>query len=353
VKDTAREHTRDSTPRAPRAPVSRRADPRVARVLALQRSAGNRAVVSTLRADPPAERVLQRKNPFKWAYKKIRNLFGGAPAAAVAPPVVAAPAPVAQVTDYPGSSVRIRDTGAYQNGNFTAKVTADLDQVTAAFGNAFMNAPNNKRQTIIYDNGLNYCRGGNAGYTELRDAHQGANRANFAQELQHAMTGAGMDATALATQLLNTQLPHWNNALTPSPFQADDQAGTEGKIAQWLAGTALPTADEVDVVCLVLEQWLRAGPGCGVIIAYDPDLVNAGAGAGNRPAAVALAHELTHAYYYARGTQLGTEDSSSELNGGRLFELMAVGMQPFNGRPYSENRMRATFNGVGPRVSYP
>jgi hypothetical protein len=338
------------TPRA----TAHGSDPRVAAILALQQSAGNRAVARALQAPPATpERRLQRKNWFASTWSKITKAVrgGGAAPAAAAPPV---PAPaLAQTTPYPGTNIVIRDNGAYQNGNFTAKVTADLNQVQHVLGNAFMTAPPGKKQTIIFDHGLNYCRGGNAGYTELRDMHQSADRARFGQELNVAMTHAGVSAQALATQLLNAQLPHWNNTQTPSPFQADGQAGTEAKITGWLAATsALPSYDEVDVISIVLEASLRAGPGCGVIIAYDPDLQNAGAGAGARPPAVALAHELTHAYYYARGTQMGTEDSSSELSGGRLFELMAVGMAPFTAGPYSENRMRAA-SGVGPRTQYP
>jgi hypothetical protein len=282
----------------------------------------------------------------------IRSALPGRGAAPAVVPVAPAPA-AAQNTPYPGTNIVIRDNGAYQNGNFTAKVTADLNQVEHVLGINFMTAPPGKRQTIIFDHGLNYCRGGNAGYTELRDMHQSADRARFGQELNVGMTHAGLSAQALATQLLNTQLPHWDNTQTVSPFQADGQAGTEAKLAAWLAGTSpLPSYDEVDVISIVLEGSLRAGPGCGVIIAYDPDLANAGGGAGARPPAVALAHELTHAYYYARGTQMGTEDSSSELSGGRLFELMAVGMAPFGARAHSENRMRAA-SGVGPRVQYP
>jgi hypothetical protein len=318
----------------------------------MQHPARDHAQEATPRPHKASGPVLQRMNPFKAAYKWIRKTLGGGQAAP-AVPAAAAAAPAAQVTPYPGTNIVIRDNGAYQNGNFTAKVTNDLNAVSGAFGGAFLAAPAGKKQTIIFDHGLNYCRGGNAGYTELRDMHQSGDRGRFGQELQLAMTTAGLGGQALATQLLNTQLPHWNNTLAASPFQNDGQAGTEAKIAQWLAGTALPSFDEVDVLSIVLEPSLRAGPGCSVIIAYDPDLVNAGAGAGVRPAAVALAHELTHAYYYARGTQLGAEDSSSELNGGRLFELMAVGMPPFGARPYSENQMRATFPGVGPRQLYP
>jgi hypothetical protein len=109
----------------------------------------------------------------------------------------------------PGATPTSRDNGAYQNGNFTGQVAADPNQVEHVLGINF--APAGKRQTIIYDHGLNYCRGGNAGYTELRDMHQSGDRVRFGNELNVAMTNAGLSIQALATQLLNTQLPHWNN----------------------------------------------------------------------------------------------------------------------------------------------
>src|SRR3954452_16533328 len=115
MQDPAREHAQDSTPRPHKATTLQGGDPRVTTLLALQRSAGNRAVGRALR-DPqsPSGRVLQRMNPFKAAYKWIRKTLGGGQAAPAVPAAApAAPAPL--VTPYPGTNIVIRDNGAYQN----------------------------------------------------------------------------------------------------------------------------------------------------------------------------------------------------------------------------------------------
>jgi hypothetical protein len=52
------------------------------------------------------------------------------------------------------------------------------------------------------------------------------------------------------------------------------------------------------------------------------------------------------------GRQLGTEDSSSEYAQGRHFELMSVGLPPFDNRPFSENKYR-TAVACPTRASYP
>jgi hypothetical protein len=57
-----------------------------------------------------------------------------------------------------------------------------------------------------------------------------------------------------------------------------------------------------------------------------------------------------HAYYNAAGSQLSQEDSTTE-DVGRYFELMAVGLPPFAGRPYHENAMRNWFANL-PRTQY-
>jgi hypothetical protein len=58
--------------------------------------------------------------------------------------------------------------------------------------------------------------------------------------------------------------------------------------------------------------------------------------------------------YYARGEQLGSEDSQSGFRGGRHFELMSVGLPPFDTEPYSENALRAAWAPAVPaRTAYP
>ena len=270
-----------------------------------------------MREDPTGERLLNRKK------------------------TVAPAQPQAQELPYPNTNIVIRDNGTYPNGDFNEKVKADLEFVEQMFGHDFVAPANGKKITIIYAGGLNYCRGGPGGYTEMRFRYGQAARAEFADELRWSMGAAHLDVPALATQLLGTQLPQWDSTSSPSPFQSDGQEGTEAKITTWLKAEKLPSIDEMDILSIVLEPHLRDGGGSAITIAYNPSLVDAGGGAGRRPPQVGLAHELTHAYYHVRGIQLGHEASEAVANGGRLYELMAVGMPPFRNRPYSENKMRA------------
>ena len=114
---------------------------------------------------------------------------------------------------------------------------------------------------------------------------------------------------------------------------------------------ALVRAAPADVM-LVLEPWARSGTGVGTRINYDPHKDSSGGLP--RPPHAALFHELVHALYNAGGNQLGREDSSIETAGGRLFELMAVGLPPFDTRPFSENMFRAAWpGGCSPRRAYP
>lgn len=187
--------------------------------------------------------------------------------------------------------------------------------------------------------------------------------------MQATLAASSHNKRWLATQCHQAALPLWSGATSPSPFRALPippagpvaQGGArplpptpidmaEQLIDTWLAGTALPDYDKMDILCLVLEPWLRNGTGTNTLISYDPHKVLV-AGA-HRPPQVALYHELVHAYYNAAGGQLGREDSVQEANGGRLFELMAVGLSPFNARPLSENQFRADI-GVALRPMYP
>jgi hypothetical protein len=112
----------------------------------------------------------------------------------------------------------------------------------------------------------------------------------------------------------------------------------------------LPNYDETDFLLLVLEQWLSPGKGVGSRINYDP--LKTQSGGQERPPQMAFFHELCHAYYNATGTQLGREDGSREENGGRLFELMAAGLPPFQNRQFGENQMRSSWP-CALRTQYP
>ncbi len=95
----------------------------------------------------------------------------------------------------------------------------------------------------------------------------------------------------------------------------------------------------MDVLSLVLEPYMTAGIGTPSRIRYMPDVRESQNG--ERPPEVALFHELVHAYYNATGRQLGGEESlGGEQMGARLFELMAMGLPPFEDRQFHENRLR-------------
>jgi hypothetical protein len=315
-------------------------------VLALQRTAGNRATTAALRNGAvPAARLLQRRR--WWQFWKPRNAQAAAAAAPVAP-VAPMPAPAAKV-QFGATSVWIQPANDYMvganPGNYVADVTQHLTNISAHVNAAFWAglASNGKTQNIIYGGpNSNQCAGGLGGYKKLRKWHDSTNAAQFGVELAATLNNAHQNAAWLAAQLQATGLPHWNNTIDAAPIAPFADAGTTtAKVGTWLAGAALPTVDEMDVLMLVLEPYADNGNGVGSRINYDPQKVSVASGP--RPPEVALFHELVHAFYNAQGAQLGREDSSAEDVGGRLFELMSVGLPPFDTRPYSENAMRAAW----------
>jgi len=288
-------------------------------------------------------------------------------------PVPVAP-PVGDVL-FPGTTVFVRNSAIPQTGGQYAPTVlrhlADIQGIPV--GQDFLQAISalGKRQVIRYHmpNGNQAAGGGVTTYKLLRRYHDAGEPAKFAAELQQTLTLSGHDKRWLADQCYRTLLPRWSGANSPSPFsnlphpprtpvmpsQAKSLPPTPVDLAErlldiWLAGTTLPDNDQMDILCLVLEEWLRNGTGTNTLVDYDPHkVVVAGL---ERPPQVALFHELVHAYYNAAGGQLGREDSVDEANGGRLFELMAVGLPPFDTRPYSENQFRRAI-GVGLRARYP
>jgi Effector protein len=229
-------------------------------------------------------------------------------------------------------------------------------QAISAFG---------KRQVIAYGgpNNNQAAGGGLACYKRLRRYHDSGDNANFAAELQATIVSSTQNKRWLADQCYRKNLALWSGASTTSPMRNIPQPPrppgalprtpvdlAEALIDTWLAATALPTRDEMDIVCLVLEPWLANGNGANTLVNYDPHKVVASGL--SRPPQVALFHELVHAYYNAMGGQLGREDSLNEGNGGRLFELMSVGLPPFDTRPYGENQFRNVL-GVALRTQYP
>lgn len=275
------------------------------------------------------------------------------------------PAPQPQLlsaeTRYRQTSVYIKvDHSKNPPGDYFVKVAQHLEELDAKMRDFFpaLTAAG-KRQIITFQfPGANSCGGGINGMVKLRQEHSsrvfGGNRGpEFAAELQKSMTNAGKTVKQLAQNLMGTILYNWQGGVTANPFSATLGVGnqavtaTEQKINDWLAATAHPTDAEMDVLVLVLEKHLDRGNGAECRIYYDPNYV-----LGNRPPPVGLFHELVHAYYFAKGKQLGLCDSSSDANGGRHFELMAVGMAPFADRRFSENKMRELY-GCPPRTQYP
>lgn len=216
----------------------------------------------------------------------------------------------------------------------------------------------------------NQAAGAVRGYYVLRMNHDAGNQAVFSQELTatvQRMTLAGHNLNWLADQLYRVTIPRWAGGTMPSPFRnlpagvhpalpgarPVPQLPTVPIVAllnNFLAGTAMPSLDQMDALVLVLEPWMTAGLGCASRINYDPHKIVVNGQ--NRPAVVGLYHELVHAYYNAVGKQLGREDSINEGNGGRLFEAQAVGLGDFGNRAICENKFRTAL-GVPLRLTYP
>lgn len=218
----------------------------------------------------------------------------------------------------------------------------------------------------------NQAAGGVRGYVLLRQKHDAQNAVGFGLELQHTLNNlqvaTGNGIPWVAQQLYQQQVTTWTNGQIrpfsnpprpvaaphggagPKPLPQTPPQIIADMINTYLAGTALPSRNEADAIMLVLEDYLNPGAGVATRIYFDPhkEVVNGMA----RPPHCGLFHELTHAYYNALGRQLGREDSLDEGNGGRLFELMAVGLGPFATRPFSENAFRTAL-GVPLRLSYP
>ena len=124
----------------------------------------------------------------------------------------------------------------------------------------------------------------------------------------------------------------------------------EARVTSWLDGSSeLPPSGErgFRYLVLALEPWLTHGSGAKVTVEFDP--WNELTGASARPAHVGLFHELVHAWYYASGRQIFTDDHTEN-------ELMIIGMPGFEVRAsghqrlYTENRYRNEL-GIGPRLS--
>jgi hypothetical protein len=297
-----------------------------------------------------------------------------------------------QRVPYNGGNIQVVSATLPAGGDYVRTVTQHLNEIAGfPLGAQFLQAiqATGKNVIIVYGGvNNNQAAGSPLGFCMLRRHHEAGDKGQFGTELNRMITASGKSKKVLASELFNKAINTWGAATIPSPFRSvtvtpnlpspnqprplgarplppipgSRPAPTKplpmspgdavvAKLDAWIAGTAtLPTYDELDAILLVLEAHIQHGPGVGTRINYDPHKTTTATG--SRPPHVALFHELVHAYYNATGTQLGREDSVQESNGGRLFELMSVGLPPFNTRPYSENQFRAVLN-VTPRAVYP
>lgn len=260
---------------------------------------------------------------------------------------------------FPGTQITVKKSDSFPSGNYMMIVLMHLQEIyERPLGRQLFQAlgQSGKRQNIVYGGAnTNQAAGSIMGYVQLRKYHEARNLGLFSGELTTTVNASGKGRPWIAAKLVDTRLPHWNGTSSASPFALNGTGPVAGakareKLDEWLAGSSLPTLDEMDILMLVMMPWLQPGPGVGTRISYDPNKVSSGGS--TRPPPLALAHELVHAYYNAIGGQLGREDSVQESNGGRLFELMSSGLPPFNTATFGENQMRAAWP-FAARNAYP
>jgi hypothetical protein len=287
----------------------------------------------------------------KCAAKENTNLFGAFKKKATPP----APSAVLQFAElkYPNTNIWINTRNAVQN-DYAMVVAQHIGEIAVKLPHFLGDLTATGKKITIFYAAQNMCRGGINGQVKLRQEHSSVelggwgNRPNFAAELQQTIQNSGHDVKWLAGQLCGATLHTWTGGVATNPFTTVN--ATENKVNAWLAGdTSIngshPTAAEMDLLVMALQDWLTKGNGCDSGIYYNPTLTV------GRPAQIGLFHEFVHAYYSAKGKQLGLEDSSSDLNGGRHFELMAMGLTPYHNKKYSENKLRSVWV-CPPRTQY-
>src|SRR5262245_42272421 len=231
----------------------------------------------------------------------------------------------------------------------------------------------NNNVTITYSNGSTNTSGPSLKACKwLRKCFINQDQAPASLELKKALDNAaiprngGNDQVWFCEQLLSTPVYHWDpqqNGFNGHPFNPQGyqpltsqftqlRTGLMATVDRWkdgaepvastpsAAGSAETDPLKADLVLLVLERFLTNGPGGKSVIRYDPLKTETSY---PRPPEVGLFHELIHAFYNSQGAQLSPQRSDSET-GGRYFELMAVGLEPFQDRPFSENKIRPYFN---------
>jgi hypothetical protein len=202
---------------------------------------------------------------------------------------------------FPGTNIKVQSQRiAATGGDYKAIVFQHLSDINAfPIGRHFLQALTTagKNVLIVYGGpNVNQAAGSVAGYVLLRRYHDAHENANFAAELRQTMTNAGLSTQQLAQQLWNTQLHSWAGNITPNPFQGlpilpppqprpgapavpPKPPSLKGEVLlnQWLAGTSLPTYDQMDVLMLTLaRRHIKPGKGVGTRINYDPHKTTAG-----------------------------------------------------------------------------
>jgi hypothetical protein len=254
---------------------------------------------------------------------------------------------------YPNTNIQIVKCNNYQ-GNYQDDVVKSLDHISLLFPQFLTQLTQTGKTIRVVYNGMgdNQIAGNNDGgsyviryrHTEVVNGH--ITTVAFGHSLQVELTSNHLTAPVLAAALPLVGLPGWNGHTRLNPFALMTVPNRLARVTGWLAGTANdPTDTEMDVLVMCLTN-PTCGPGCDVRIYWDPQYVV------NRPAIVGLFHELVHAYYLTKGANPGIIESTREGDGGRHFELMAVGMPPYHDREFSENKLRGRI-GVGPRNAYP
>jgi hypothetical protein len=121
------------------------------------------------------------------------------------------------------------------------------------------------------------------------------------------------------------------------------QAQSEGEESTLVDGISL-TQYKMNAIIATLYPYTDPSTGSSSFINFC--IVDESSRPADRPPAVGLAHELIHAYYSAKGTQIGFQADDCSTT---LYELLATGLEPFQSGttyPYSDNRLRAEWSAV-------
>jgi hypothetical protein len=122
----------------------------------------------------------------------------------------------------------------------------------------------------------------------------------------------------------------------------DNDQRLRPKVSEWMSN---PNIVQVGIDKSGAKPKFIGGPGCSALVLFDPDI---GAGPdGDRPAWVALGHELIHAYHYVTGTCARPLTGSTNADSGLSEEEMqTIGTAGYDGQIPSENWLRESAGAV-------